>query len=85
MKLLGSALAHAYRRLSRTSDGARVFGDLFREGMLLDSCYVPGDPIGTAFNESKRRMALRIFSLANTTPERAQALADLARKDGYDT
>lgn len=75
-----SPMAAAWRRLAKTEDGQKVLGDLFREGRLLEPCFVPGDPYQTAFNEGRRRLALHVLSLVNMTPERALELAELARR-----
>lgn len=54
-----------YRRTFATEDGKDVLKDLLSFCKFTESCYVPGDPTGTAYNEGMRRVALRLMSFLN--------------------
>jgi hypothetical protein len=57
-----------YQRVFDNEDGRAVLRHLMRNGFVMDSTFVPGDPHKTALNEGSRRIVLSIFRYVNKTP-----------------
>ena len=58
-------LVHAaYDRLFSLPDGEVVLRHVIRNGFVLKSTFVAGDPEQTALNEGSRRLALSILKFA---------------------
>lgn len=54
-------LERSYKAVFETPDGRRVLNHILREGFVLKSTFVAGDPHETALNEGSRRLALSIL------------------------
>lgn len=74
----------AYRSVFSGNDGAIVFEDLMKFAGMGESSVVLGDSHGTAENEGKRRVALRIIKFARVAPIDATAIALTARTEDPD-
>ena len=73
-----------YRQVLTGPIGEAVRDDLFRLGHIGRPTYVPGDPVGTAFNEGKRFMALHIAAILNMSDKEIVARAQTqARGDEH--
>jgi hypothetical protein len=68
-------LLEDYRNTFGTEAGQRVLADLLRRHQVMDSTYVAGDPMGTAYSEGKRRVALEIIEMINADPDAHRRLA----------
>jgi hypothetical protein len=67
---------HLYRFTFGTPEGQVVLRDLMRFCGVRQNSYVPGDPTTTAFNEGKRRVAIRIGAIMNLSDAELMRLAE---------
>lgn len=63
------ALSAAYTRLFESPDGITVLEHLMKQGFIMKTTFVRGDPYETALNEGSRRMVLAIMESAKKTPQ----------------
>lgn len=69
-----------YNRTFSTVHGKRVLYDLMREGHLLGTSFVEGDPYKTAFNEGERSMIGKIITHLKTSPQELERLFEEREK-----
>lgn len=62
-------IAGVFFRLFETEDGKIALRKIIREGFILKSTFVAGDPHQTVLNEGSRRLALILLRLAKKTPQ----------------
>ena len=74
-------LRNAYRSVFSGPDGAIVLEDILKFCGMGDSSVVLGDSHGTAENEGKRRIALRIVKFINMPDQEAMRIALTARTE----
>lgn len=58
-------LHEAYQSVFSTEQGKQVLTHLVKEGYILKSTFVAGDPHRTSLNEGKRLLALSILKFVN--------------------
>ena len=80
-KISQAQLYAAYRSVFSGPDGAIVLEDLLKFGYVAASSVILGDSHGTAENEGKRRVALRIVKYARVAPEDAAVIALTVRTE----
>lgn len=54
-----------YQAVFSTPQGKEVLSHIMREGYMLKTTFVAGDPHQTSLNEGKRRLALSILKFVN--------------------
>ena len=70
-----AALIRAYQETFRPEAGQLVLADILRKASVVQTTYVVGDAMETAFNEGRRRGALEIVNMINADPAEALRLA----------
>lgn len=63
-------IKQAYDNVFSTSEGQVVLHHILKEGFVVDSTFVAGDPHTTALNEGSRRLALSILRFAYKSDDR---------------
>lgn len=69
-------LRSQYRTVFEGDAGEAVLRDLYEFCGLFMQAHVPGDPFHTAFNDGKRRVALRINAMLSERPSARQREVD---------
>jgi hypothetical protein len=64
-----ASLHDAYRSVFENPKGRMVLKHLCREGHVLSSTFVAGDPYQSALNEGERRIVLSILKFINKNPD----------------